>query len=61
MRDLLTALALVLVLEGAVYALFPEQMKRLVAAILALPAETLRRGGLVAALTGIVGVWPLRG
>ena len=61
MRDLLTALALVLVLEGAVYAPFPEHMKRMVAAILSLPSETLRRGGLMAALLGIAGVWLLRG
>jgi len=34
MRDLGTALALVLVIEGVLYALFPDGMKRLVAALL---------------------------
>ncbi len=31
MRDLLAALALVFVLEGALYALFPDGMKRMIA------------------------------
>jgi len=60
-RDLLTALALVLILEGVACALLPEQMKRMMAAVMSLPIETLRRGGLAAMLLGIAGVWLLRG
>jgi len=60
-RDLLTALALLLILEGAVCALLPEQMKRIAEAVLSLPVETLRRGGLAATLLGVAGIWLLRG
>ncbi|MGC2525514.1 MAG: DUF2065 domain-containing protein, partial [Stellaceae bacterium] len=42
MRDLWTAFALVLVIEGCLYALFPEAMKRAAARALALPPHTLR-------------------
>jgi hypothetical protein len=59
--DLLTALGLVLVLEGLLYAVFPVQMKRLVVAVLDLPASVLRAGGLVAATAGVLVVWLVRG
>ena len=61
MTDLWTALALVLVIEGLLYAAFPEQMKRLVAKVLSLPAGALRAGGLVAAVVGVAAMWFLRG
>ena len=46
MRDLWTALALVLVIEGVLYALFPEGMKRAAARALLVPPQTLRLAGL---------------
>ena len=61
MRELLTALALVLVIEGLLYAAFPEQMRRMVVSLLELPASTLRVGGLIAAVIGVGIVWLLRG
>lgn len=61
MRDLFTALALVLVIEGLIYAAFPEAMKRMVAQVLALPATQLRGAGLVAAAAGLLLVWVIRG
>lgn len=61
MTDLLTALALVLVIEGLLYAAFPEPMKRMVAAVLAMPPQTLRVGGVIAAGTGVLLVALLRG
>jgi uncharacterized protein YjeT (DUF2065 family) len=60
MRDLWTALALVLVIEGALYALFPEGMKRAAARALAVPSQTLRLAGLAAACAGVVLVWLVR-
>ena len=60
MRDLATALALVLVIEGALYALFPEGMKRAAARALAVPPQTLRLAGLAAACAGVVLVWLVR-
>ncbi|MEQ8603279.1 MAG: DUF2065 domain-containing protein [Marivibrio sp.] len=58
---LLSALGLVLVIEGLAYALFPDGAKRLAALAQSLPAESLRRGGLIAALVGAFIVWLARG
>jgi uncharacterized protein YjeT (DUF2065 family) len=60
LRDLATALALVLVIEGVLYALFPAGMRRVVAQVLAMPVEVLRATGLVAALLGVAAVWLIR-
>ncbi len=61
LTDLLTALALVLVIEGVVYSLFPDGMKRLMVQVLGLSASNLRAAGLVAATLGVGFVWLLRG
>lgn len=61
MRDLLTALALVLVIEGVLYAAFPAAMRRAIEAALALPESTLRIAGLAAAVVGVAAVWAIRG
>lgn len=58
---ILTALGLVFVIEGMAYALFPEGAKRLAALAQALPAASLRRGGLLAAIAGALLVWLVRG
>lgn len=60
MEDLFTALGLVLVIEGALYALFPEGMQRMMAQTLKLPPALLRRAGLGAAVVGFVVVWLIR-
>lgn len=60
MRDLGTALTLVLVLEGALYALFPEGMRRAAARALQIPPQTLRLAGLAAACAGVALVWLVR-
>ena len=60
MRDFLTALALILVIEGIVYALFPELMRSLAARTTKTPAQSLRFGGLAAAFLGVILVWALR-
>jgi uncharacterized protein YjeT (DUF2065 family) len=60
MKDLWTALALVLVIEGILYALFPEGMKRMVAQMLAVPPPVLRAAGLAAACIGVGAVWLMR-
>ncbi|HZF33647.1 MAG TPA: DUF2065 domain-containing protein [Candidatus Angelobacter sp.] len=59
--DLVTALGLVLVIEGLLLALMPDMLKRLIAEILTQPARRLRFGGLVSALVGVVVVWLVRG
>lgn len=60
MQDLVTALALILVLEGVAYAAFPERMKRMVVHILALPPQTIRTAGLISAALGTLLVWLVR-
>lgn len=61
MDDLWAALGLVLAIEGALYALFPVGMRRLVAEVLQQPDERLRRFGLIAAALGVGIVWLVRG
>lgn len=57
MNELATALALVLVVEGIIYALFPETMKRLMAQIMDQPASALRVAGLIVSAVGVGLVW----
>jgi uncharacterized protein YjeT (DUF2065 family) len=61
MTDLATALALVLVLEGLLWAVSPSAMKRAAALALGLADEQLRIGGLVAVALGVAVVWLVRG
>lgn len=60
-EPLFTALALVLVIEGLLYALLPETMQRMMRQVLEMPPETLRWAGLAAAATGVALAWWLRG
>ncbi len=59
--EFVTALALVLVIEGALYALFPDRMKRAMALLLGVPDGNLRTAGLIAVVLGVGIVWLLRG
>ena len=60
MRDFATAVALVLVIEGILYALFPDGMKRVSARAMMVPSQMLRASGLLAAALGVAIVWLLR-
>ncbi|WP_448188874.1 DUF2065 family protein [Azospirillum sp. sgz301742] len=60
MDDLLTALALVLVIEGALYALFPTGMRRVIEQALTIPEPQMRAAGLAATALGVGLVWLLR-
>src|SRR5207245_130384 len=60
MRDLGTGLALVLVIEGVLYALFPDGMKKVAARTMLVPPQALRAAGLMVAALGVVIVWLLR-
>jgi uncharacterized protein YjeT (DUF2065 family) len=61
MTDLLTALALVLVLEGVLWAVAPAGMKRAAVVALSMANQQLRAGGLIAAAFGVFLVWLMRG
>lgn len=60
MRDLATAVALVFVIEGCLWALFPAGMKRAAARVDGLPQQSLRLGGLAFAAMGVFAVWLIR-
>jgi hypothetical protein len=60
MSDFVTALGLVLVIEGAIYALIPDQAQRFMRLASGLPPGLLRRGGIVALLAGFIIVWLIR-
>ncbi len=60
MTDFLTALGLALAIEGALYGLFPNAMRRMMARALAEPAESIRIGALIMAALGVGLVWLAR-
>ena len=60
MVDLKLALALVLVVEGLLYAIFPETMQRLMRQAMGLNPAVLRYGGLAMASLGVFAVWLVR-
>jgi uncharacterized protein YjeT (DUF2065 family) len=61
MSDFTTALALVLVLEGLLWALMPDGMKRAAMLALSLENSQLRNGGLAIAAVGVFLIWLMRG
>ena len=58
---LLTALALAVAIEGIVYALFPDDMKRMMARVIEQPSAGIRTAGLIAAVAGVFVLWLVRG
>ena len=61
MGEFLTAVGLVLVIEGLLYAAFPDAMRRALALVLSLPAAQVRAVGLGTAALGLLCVWLVRG
>lgn len=61
MDDFVTAIGLVLVLEGLSYAAFPKGMREAIAQVGQLPDKLLRRYGLIAAVLGLGIVYLERG
>ena len=57
---LVTAIGLVFVIEGVIYSLFPNGMKRMMMVALTLPPNRLRSVGLTMALVGFTIVWMVR-
>lgn len=60
MAELVIAIGLVFVIEGLLYAAFPEAMKKMMSMALSLPDNSMRSGGLLAAAGGIVVIWLAR-
>ncbi len=59
--DALTALGLVLVIEGLIFAAVPDGAKRAVALLTSRPPALLRMAGLGAMAAGVLLVWLVRG
>lgn len=59
-EELGIAFALILVIEGTLYAVFPEAMKRMASRVEGIPASALRNVGLAAAVVGVGIVWLLK-
>ncbi len=56
-----TALGLVLVIEGLLYALVPGQLRRMLTAMEQLSDDQLRLGGVAAIAIGVLVVFVVRG
>ena len=61
MSMLLTALGLMFVIEGALYALFPIQMKEMMARLQDISIQHLRMMGLILAVFGFLVVAAMHG
>jgi uncharacterized protein YjeT (DUF2065 family) len=59
--DLITALGLVLVIEGIVLAAAPGRLMNVLKRVAAMPPPVLRAAGLLAAAVGLFVVWLVRG
>lgn len=60
MRDFITALGLVLVIEGLLYAFVPGHLKKVMVLMQFTPEDGLRLGGLIATALGVALVWLAR-
>lgn len=61
MRDFLTALGLMLAIEGTLYAVFAGRLKEMILRLAALSPASIRVGGVVALALGVAVVWLARG
>ena len=55
------ALGLAIAIEGIVYALFPEAMKRMMAMVMVQPTGSIRGAGIGAAGAGVIILWLVQG
>jgi|TARA_B100001989_G_scaffold37712_1_gene22720 uncharacterized protein YjeT (DUF2065 family) len=51
------SLGLLLIIEGLLYALFPDRMKKMIKSMLAMNNDTLKWGGLASAILGFLMLW----
>jgi uncharacterized protein YjeT (DUF2065 family) len=56
----LIGFGLILIVEGLIYAIFPEGMKKLLNRMIDMPVSALRSGGLVAAVIGLALLWAMK-
>lgn len=61
LKDLVTALGLMLALEGALYAAAPVAMKKIMREAMSQPEGFVRWAGFAALVVGVGVVWVVRG
>ena len=61
MTDLFAGLGVAMLIEGALYALWPQSMARFMAMMLSQAPGALRTAGVVLAAAGVGVVWLVRG
>jgi uncharacterized protein YjeT (DUF2065 family) len=61
LKELIIALGLFLVLEGLIYVLFPNGVKRMAQELPSIPDQTLRTFGAVVIAVGVFIVWLVKG
>ena len=54
---ILGSLGLLLIIEGLLYALFPNRMKNMIKSMLEMNNDTLKWGGLASAIVGFLMIW----
>ena len=57
MQFILGSLGLLLIIEGLLYALFPNRMKNMIRSMLEMNNHTLKWGGLASAIVGFLMLW----
>jgi uncharacterized protein len=60
MEDFLAALALLFVIEGLLFAAFPNATRRAMLEAAKTPDDMVRKIGIVCAVVGIAGLWVVR-
>ena len=61
MGEIVTALGLVLVIEGLIWAISPSFARRMLEALAVTPEQPLRLAGVIAIAVGVALVWSVRG
>lgn len=61
MTDFFVAIGLAVAIEGILYALFPDGMKRIMEQVLETPSPAMRTAGITAAMIGVALIWLVRG
>ena len=60
MKELITAIGLLLFIEGILYALFPSKMKSILETIKSINEGQLRIGGLIFTVIGFSIIWYMK-
>ena len=60
MKDLITALGLLLFVEGLLFAIFPTRIKNMIKVIEKIPETKLRSAGILFLILGFLIVWYIK-